>query len=121
MHFSLVGLLKEMFQIFIASIAGRHLAVIRHIIPCIPKGGEIAGIQPEGVAAQLPDIVQFSDNTWNIPDSVPVAVTKTLGINFIKYTIFQPIRHVCPASLEYFSLVIIIRFFLQYFYCKNSR
>ena len=93
MHAPLMRLRKQPLRILVGAVSGRNGIIVRHIIAGVPEGGYEAGIQPEGVAAQLPDIIQLFDHTRQIPDSIAVGVQKGLGIDFIKNRIVKPFCH----------------------------
>ena len=59
MHASLVCLVKQLSCILIGSVSRCDLIIIRHIIAGIHKGRIKAGIDPDGITAQLPDVVQL--------------------------------------------------------------
>ena len=94
MHVADMGLLKQTYQILVRPIARRHLTIIRHIISRISERRQITGIQPEGVASQIADIVQFFDNAGDITYAVSVAVIKALRVDFIKNTLIHRFSYI---------------------------
>ena len=86
-----VSLIKQAIEVFIRPVAWRYLFVVPHIITGILERRIITGIDPQSVAAQILDVIQFRDDPVDIPDSVAVRVTERLRINFIKYSVFQPL------------------------------
>ncbi len=92
-HVPAVGFLKQTDQVVIGAVAGGDPAVVLHVIACIPEGGQETGVQPQSVAAQLPDVVQFFHNAGQITDAVAVGVQKTLRVDLIEDTFFQPVFH----------------------------
>ena len=71
-----VGLLKQMVQIFIGSITGGCLLIIPDIVARVLKGGVETGIDPKGIAAQVPYVVQLPGDSLKIPDPIPVGILK---------------------------------------------
>ena len=71
-----VSLLKQSFHVFVGTVPGRYLFVIRHIVSGVGKGRIKAGIQPKGVAPQIPDIIQAADDSLQVADPVGVRVLK---------------------------------------------
>ena len=85
--------LEQLLHIFIGSVTGCYFVEIPDIISGIIERRVKTGIQPDGIASKLLDIVEFSDDSRQVPDSVPVAVAERLRIYFIKDCIVQPLRH----------------------------
>ena len=92
-HSSLMYLLKQLLCILIGAVSGRNRVIIRYIVACISKGSSKAGIDPERIAAQILDIIQFGDDSLEVADSVCVGIHKRLGINLIKNCIVKPFCH----------------------------
>ncbi len=95
MYIAAVRLFKQTFQVRVGSVPGSHLSVIGDIVSRIQKRRLKAGIQPQGIASKLLDIVQMIDNSLDITDAVCVCIRKGLGINLIKYCVFQPFNQLC--------------------------
>ena len=92
-HSSLMYLLKQLLCILIGAVSGRNRVIIRYIVACISKGRSKAGIDPERIAAQILDIIQFGDDSLEVADSVCVGIHKRLGINLVKNCIVKPFCH----------------------------
>ncbi len=88
-----VGGFKQRLQLLVRAIPGRTFFVIPHIIARVHERAVKAGVHPDRIAAQTLDIVQLLCDARKISDAVPVRIQKTLGINFIKNTVLQPISH----------------------------
>ena len=70
----LVSLFEEVIQVFVGPVAGRHFLVIADVVSGVFKGRVIAGIDPERVAPQALDVIQFRGDPVDIADPVPVRV-----------------------------------------------
>ncbi len=92
MHVPLMGFFKYLYQVLIASIAGRYRKIILHVITRVAKRRLKTGIDPERVTAKLLNVIQFFDNALQIPDTVPVGIVEGLRVNFIENGIIQPAR-----------------------------
>ena len=93
MHSPLVCFGKQALQILVRAVPGRDAVIIRHIIPRVAEGRQEAGVDPQRVAAQPPDIVQLVDDPLKIADTVGIGIKERLGVNFVKYSIIQPFWH----------------------------
>ena len=93
MHSPLVRLGKQALQILVRAVPGRDAVIIRHIVPRVAEGRQEAGIDPQRVAAQPPDIVQLVDDPLKIADTVSIGIKERLGVNFVKYSVIQPFWH----------------------------
>ena len=102
MHSPLVGLGKKVFQVLVGAVPGGYRVIIRHVVACVQERRGEAGVQPQGVAAQLPDVVQAMDDAGNIADAVGIGVLKGLGVNFIENCVFEPCRHTYPSDFSVF-------------------
>ena len=88
-----VCLLEQSVQILIRPVPGGHTFVVPDIISGILKGGIKARIDPQGIAAQIPDIIQLFRDPRQIADPIPIGIHKGLGIDLIKHRISQPADH----------------------------
>ena len=84
----LVCLLKEVIQIFIGPVARRHFFVIADVVSGVFKRRVKAGIDPERIAPQALNVIQFRGDPVYVSDPVPVRVIERLGIDLIKYCVF---------------------------------
>ena len=98
MHALFVGCAEQLGQILVGSVAGGHLLVVPHIVAGIFEGGVKAGVDPQGIAAQTFNIVQFGSNARQVADAIPVCIAETLRINLIKHCIFEPLLHSNPPE-----------------------
>ncbi len=116
MHPAPVGFPETAFQVVVGSIARRHLFVVAHVVSGIPKRGIEARVDPDGVAAERPDVIELSCNSVDVADSVSVGIIKTLRVDFIKNGVVQPVRHRNPLFAifspdhwqKYFVIKIIV-------------
>ena len=92
-HLPLVGGAEQFGQIPVGAVARGHLFIVPHIIACVLEGRIEAGIDPQGVAPQVPDIIQPGRDAGQIPDAVAVAVAETLRVDLVKNSVFQPLLH----------------------------
>ena len=82
-------------EIFVRAVARSGGVVVLHVVACVAEGGLEAGIDPDGVAAEFPDVVQLFDYTVKIAYAVCVGVVEGLGIYFVKYCIIEPFGLLC--------------------------
>ena len=83
-----VRLVKEVVEILVGTVAGRHFLVIADIVTRVFKRRIITGIDPERIAAQALDIIELFGDARDISDAVPVRIIKGLGIDLIEYCVF---------------------------------
>ena len=96
MHTAAVRLTKQLLEVLICPVARRDLLVIADVIARVLERRVKAGIDPERICAEVPDIVKLLRNTRNVPDSVRIRVAEGLRVDLIKYCIFKPFRHNVP-------------------------
>ena len=82
---------KQALQIFVRAVSLGDAVIIAHIIARINKRRIKTRIQPNRIAANVLDIIQFRDNALYIADTVRIRVAKTLRINLVKNRFFEPI------------------------------
>ena len=126
-HVAGMGRAEQRGQVLVGAVARRHLFVVPHIIACVLERRVEAGVDPQGVAAQIPDIIQPGRDAGQIPDAVAVGIAETLRIDFVKYRVFQPLFHCrasCPAPLAgtpfFFILTVPPALVNLGFYAKHS-
>ena len=93
MHAALVGFVEQLVQVLVRPVAGGYLLVVADVVARVLEGRVVAGIDPERVRAQGLYIVQLADDSLKVADPIPVAVLEGLGIDLIKYGVFEPCRH----------------------------
>ena len=79
--------IEEAVQVFVGTVAGRHLLVIADVVPGVLEGGVVAGIDPERIAAQALDVIQFLGDAVDVADPVTVRVIEGLGIDLIENSV----------------------------------
>ena len=79
--------------VLVRAVARGDLFVVAHIIARILERRIKAGVDPQGIAAQVPDIVELSNNALQITDAVAVGIIEALGVDFIEHCVFQPLFH----------------------------
>ena len=84
---------EQLNEVVVGAVARRNQAIVGHVIARVAKRRKEARVQPQRIAAQLPDIVQLGRDARDIPDAVPVRVIETLRINLIENCVFQPLAH----------------------------
>ena len=67
--------------------------VIRYIIPVVITGRLIYRRQPDYIDSQFLKIIQMSRDSVQIPDTIPVAVSKAARINLVYYAFLPPLIH----------------------------
>ncbi len=90
MHVPFMGFPEQIGQVLVGAVPGSHRVIVFHIVARVSEGGKETGVKPEGGAAQVPDIVQLSDNAGNVPDAVGIGITKGLGVDLVEYGFVQP-------------------------------
>ena len=79
---------------------GVNVLIIGNVVAVIIlRGAEHRG-KPNGIHPQLLQIVQFGNDTGNIPKAVAVAVAKAPGIDLIDYRILPPLIHSAALQLS---------------------
>jgi hypothetical protein len=94
-----VSLREKPCKVIVGPVTRGGLLIIPDIIARVLKGGVETGIQPEGVAAQIPDIIQLLDDPLKIPNTVSIGIVKRLGIYFVKNRIIEPLGHKPPPLI----------------------
>ena len=84
---ALVRLREQLLQVLIGAVPGSYGIVIGDIITRIHKWGYEAGVDPDGVASQILDIIQLADDTLKVADTVGIGVQEGLGVNLIEYCV----------------------------------
>ena len=79
--------------VLVRAVARGDLFVVAHIIARILERRIKAGVDPQGIAAQVPDIVELGNNALQITDAVAVGIIEALGVDFIEHCVFQPLFH----------------------------
>ena len=80
-------------QVLIRSVARGDAAVVAHVVAGVFERRVEAGIDPQGVAAEVPDIIQLLDDPVQVADPVAVGIEKGLRVDLIKYGVVDPARH----------------------------
>ena len=93
-----VCLFKQVNQVLIRSISGRCLLIVADVISGIVERRVEAGIDPQSIASKVFDVIQLRYNPLKISDTICVAVAEGLRVDLIKYSIFQPSRHIWLLS-----------------------
>ena len=92
-----VGLAKQSVQVVVGTVARSHLLIVAHVVTGVLEGRIEAGIDPKGVAAQRPDVIQLFNDAVEIANAIGVSVVEGLRIDLIKNCIIQPLgRHTNP-------------------------
>jgi hypothetical protein len=65
-----VGLLKKPEEVFVRAIAGGDFFIIPHVVTGVLKRRIKAGVDPQGIAAQLLYIIKLLNNPLNIAYAV---------------------------------------------------
>ena len=94
-HIAPVHLGQQLFKILHGTEFRHYLVVITYIVAIVVIGRIVDGGQPQSIHAQLFQIIQFADDSLQIPDSVPVAVAEAPGVNLVEYRLFPPFRRDC--------------------------
>ena len=92
-HAPPVGLGEQPLQILVGAVARGHGVIVGHVVACVSEGRIKAGIQPQGVAAQVKNIVQLFRDAVQVADAVGVGVPEGLGIDLIKNRVVKPLWH----------------------------
>ena len=71
-HIPFVGFVKKPEQVFVAAVTGGDFFVVPHIVAGIPERRIKTGIDPQGVAPQPFNIIEFFDYPRNVANAVPV-------------------------------------------------
>ena len=71
-HMANMSLFKKILQVFISTVAGCHLVIIRNIITSIAKRRVKTWVNPNCVTTQVTDVVQLAYDSIYITNSVPV-------------------------------------------------
>ena len=98
-----VRLAEQAEQVLVRAVARRGHHVIPHVVPGVLERRVKAGVDPERVAAESLDVIQFFNDSLKITDAVRIRVVEGLRVDLIEYCIFQPCRHVC--FLRFFDAV----------------
>lgn len=87
-----VRLLEQTHQVAVGPVSRRDAAVVTHIVSGILEWRVEAGVDPQRVASQSRDVVQFLDDALQVPDAVTVGIVKTLRVDLVEYRGLQPCR-----------------------------
>ena len=119
MHITLMSLGEQICQIFIGTITGCYGIIILYIITSIAKRGLEAGIQPDGSTSKFFDIIQLTDDTVDITDTIGIGIAERLGIDFIKNSIVKPCGLFYSCAHERFLLKNNVSVFVENVFRPN--
>jgi hypothetical protein len=88
-----VGLVKNALEVLVGAVAGGGPVVVGDVVPRVSEGGGEAGVDPQSVAPQVPDVVQFFQDAGKVANAVGIGVAEGLGVNFIEDCVVQPFWH----------------------------
>ena len=100
MHSFFMGGSKQPVQILVRAVSFRDFFEIPDVIAGILKRRIKAGIDPDGIASESPDVIQLFRDSVDIADPVSVGIVKRLRIDFIKNCVVKPLcGHVFPPEM----------------------
>ena len=90
MHTALMCGVEQCDEVFVGAVARRHLLVVAHVIAGVLERRFEARVQPDGVAAEILDIVQFRGDSGDVADAVSVGIGEGLRIDLVEHGIGEP-------------------------------
>jgi hypothetical protein len=85
-----VRLAEESFEVGVCAVSGGDFIIVRDVIAGVIERGPKAGVDPDGVNAEIADIVEFMDEAGNVADAVAVAVAEALRVDLVENCVFEP-------------------------------
>ena len=98
-----VRLMEQFDQIVIGAVPWRDFAVVAHVIAGVFEWRIVARVDPQGVAAQGCDVVEFAGDAGDIPDAVAIRITEALRVDLIEHRGIKPSR---PSELRCHAVVL---------------
>ena len=87
-------------EVLVGAVARRGGVVVLHVVARVAERRLEAGVYPERVAAELPDVIQLFGDTVEIADSVCVGVVEGLGVYFVEYCVVEPFGLFCNTHVR---------------------
>ncbi len=85
-----VGFPQEDFEVLQRAILRCDIGVIRNIIATIPVGGGEVRREPDGIDAELGEVIQLFRHAFEIADAIPVPVGEGARIDLIENSSLPP-------------------------------
>lgn len=87
-----VGLGNETLGIGQSAVVGVHATVFGDVIAIVASWRGVERQQPDGVDAQIGNVIEFGDKAGKVADPVIVGVEKRLNVNLVDHRILVPER-----------------------------
>ena len=87
---AIVRAVQECLEILESAVAGMNGVIIRDVIAIIAKRRGIKGQQPDGVDAQLLQIIEALRQARKVADAVAVAVIERAHVQLVNDGVFVP-------------------------------
>ena len=92
-----VRLAHEVLGVGARAVLRVHVAVVGDVVAVVAEGRRVEGQQPEGVDAQVLQVVEFLREALEIADAVVAAVEEGLDVQFVDDGVLVPERVVHPV------------------------
>ena len=84
LHAAGVGFGKEADEIGVGAVAGIDVVKIGDVVAGVAHGRDETRVEPDGVAAERFDVVEFLDDAGKVADAVSVGIEEALRIEFVE-------------------------------------
>ena len=82
----------KLYEIAEGAICRVDVVVVRYIVPAVAAWRRLKRHEPDSCDAETLQVVEFLNQTLEVPDPVPVAVTKGPNVRFINHRVLVPVR-----------------------------
>ena len=76
---------------------GRHVVVVRHVVPPVAIGAGMDRIEPDAVDAEPREMIEPADHTIEIADPVTIGILERARIRLVQHTVLPPDPSVAHA------------------------
>ncbi len=87
-----VRLVDELFEVLARAVGGVDLAVVGDVVPVVLAWRGVERQQPDGVDAEVLDVVQLLDDAAEVADAVVVAVVERADVQLVDDRVLVPVR-----------------------------
>ena len=90
-HVAPMGLVEQCDEVVVGTIARGDLEIVAYVVSGILEWGVEAGVDPQGVAAEIADVVESGDDAGNVADAVAVRVGEALRVDLVESRVGEPL------------------------------
>jgi len=88
----LLRLGEEGAQVLVGAVARGDAVEVGHVVAGVAEGGDEAGVQPDGVDAEVAEVGELLDDAAEVADAVAVGVAEGLRVDLVEDGVLEPGR-----------------------------